>query len=301
MRTWVSLASERAKDLKCQAGVIDPRHTQAGMKPVWNELGALSWLMDPTPDDPQDHRRLKMLGDWWSGSAVQDVWMRLHWIEEHEDALRADTDDVVRAAQAHVEQDVSARKRLDDELRTAHDDPALTHAVALGAIRRVHRQDHQKHIDERQRNRAMVVFTGLLGLGAVLMLVLQASAFADTPFLVIPPGATIGGTPLLALVVLFGAVGGLISALVSLYLTTKVVDGTMWFDPRPAMSAVKVVLGAWTAFLGVLMVGTGLVVGVYTSVPSAIILAVLFGYGQQAVTGVLLDRNVGKLTEGPTG
>jgi hypothetical protein len=90
---------------------------------------------------------------------------------------------------------------------------------------------------------------------------------------------------------IFGMLGGALSALLSLYITDKQFTNTMWFDPRPALTLVKVSVGLWSAVVGVLAVGTGLVVGVYTSVASVLLLAVLFGYGQQALTK-FMDRKV---------
>lgn len=54
----------------------------------------------------------------------------------------------------------------------------------------------------------------------------------------------------------------------------------------------KVVLGVWMAVIGILAGGTGVIVGVYVSVASALLLSFLFGYGQQAVTRFLDERVV---------
>jgi hypothetical protein len=90
---------------------------------------------------------------------------------------------------------------------------------------------------------------------------------------------------------LFGMLGGALSALVSLYMTGKKLTNTLWFDPRPALCLVKVTVGLWTAVLGVLAVATGAVVGIYTSLASILLLAFLFGYAQQAMTR-FIDRKV---------
>lgn len=300
MRTSYALASDRYRRLASDLALIDPSQANADLADVRHELASLAWLKTPTHEDRDDHRSLKNLRDWWSGSALQDVWLRLHWIEEETDANLPTADEVVRRARAHTARDQAAAKQLTDALAEAGDE-ASRKAVAVDAVRSTHDREHQRHIDERQRNRATLAIAASLAVAAAATVLFQRCAFGDTPFLVKPVDATsVGATSLLALVLGFGALGGFISGLVSMYLTTKSVDDTMWFDPRPTLVAVKTALGAWTAVLGVLMVGTGLVVGVYTSVPSAILLAFLFGYGQQAVTGTLLDRHVGKLTETTT-
>lgn len=297
MRMWESLASERTRSLQNDAEVVDPKHLEE--EAIWHQLSAVHWLTDPNVANPDGDGRVNGIRDWWLGTRVQDVWMRLHTIEEGIEASRSDFRTAVRHARSHVQGDAAATRSLNEELGLAQGDLEMR-AIAVDAVRRAHRKSHQKHIDERQRNRAMVAFAATLALGVGVALLLQAYTFETTSFLVMPKDETsIGSTALLALVLGFGALGGFISALVSLYLTSKSVDDTMWFDPRPTLVAIKLSLGAWTAFLGVLMVGTGLIVGVYSTVPSAIILAFLFGYGQQAVTGVLLDRHVGKLSEEP--
>lgn len=299
MRTSYALASDRSKRLASEMALIDPEQSNPDLTDVRTELASLAWLNTPTHD--RDHARWKGVRDWWSGTELQDVWLRLHRIEEEIDANLPSADDAVRRARAHTARDRLATKRLDDALEATSGNDVARRAVAVDAVRSTHGREHQQHIDERQRNRATLAIAVTLALAAGATLVFQRSAFGGTPFLVKPSGAgDVGPTSLLALVLGFGALGGFISALVSLYLTTKSVDDTMWFDPRPTLVAVKTALGAWTAVLGVLMVGTGLVVGVYTSVPSAILLAFLFGYGQQAVTGTLLDRHVGKLTDAGT-
>jgi hypothetical protein len=300
MRTWVSLAGEKARQLRNDAEQSDHDHRED--EAIWRPLDELDQLTSrgSTVTEPDGH--LSGLRDWWFGTRIEDTWMKLHSVEESVDATRRDVETAVRHARDHTASDGEDTKRLNKDLAEAPTG-ADQQSVAVDALRRAHQKSHQKHIDERQRNRAMVVFAATLVTGAVAAVIAQAYAFGTTPLLEKPKDpatgvvADIGSTTLLLLVLGFGALGGLISALVSLYLTAKSVDDTMWFDPRPTMVAIKGSLGAWTGFLGVLMVGTGLVVGVYTSVPSAIILAFLFGYGQQAVTGVLLDKNVAKLSD----
>lgn len=303
MRTWESLANERADLLLSEAERLARTNGSSELAQAKGELKEIQQRV--APSDQTRHERndgwVTGLEDWWSGTRAEDVWLHLHRIEEEIEESRHDTGEVILHARTHVAGDAKATKQLNDDLSGATDDTAKR-SVAIHAMRSSHQKSHQKHIDERQRHRAMLVFAGGLVLAAVITWGLQVYKFDASPFLVLPKDASgvtvaIGGGSLVFLVMLFGAIGGAFSGLTSLYLTAKTVDDTMWFDPRPMLAAVKIAMGIWTGFFGVLMVGTGLVVGVYTSVPSAIILAFLFGYGQQAVTGVLLDRHVGKLTK----
>jgi ribose/xylose/arabinose/galactoside ABC-type transport system permease subunit len=50
-------------------------------------------------------------------------------------------------------------------------------------------------------------------------------------------------------------------------------------------------VGIYSAMIGVLAVGTGELVGGYGSVASVLLLAFIFGYGQQALT-TFIDRKV---------
>lgn len=301
MRTWASLANERAELLLSEAERLERATGSSELEDAKNDLRHIQ--RELAPELPKHQRTASWvtgLEDWWKGARAEDVWLHLHLIEEELEETR-DVEDVVLHARVHLQGDAEATKKLTGDLAGLEDDEDRR-AVAIHAMRSSHQKSHQKHIDERQRHRAMLGFAGGLVFAAALTWWLQVYAFDNHPFLVLPKDAsgatvTIGGGSLLFLVMLFGAIGGAFSGLVSLYLTAKTVDDTMWFDPRPMLAAIKIAMGIWTGFFGVLMVGTGLVVGVYTSVPSAIILAFLFGYGQQAVTGVLLDRHVGKLTE----
>jgi hypothetical protein len=95
-----------------------------------------------------------------------------------------------------------------------------------------------------------------------------------------------------------GALGGLLSAIFSLYLT-KQVDDTSWFDPRPALALTKVSVGAWASVIAAVAVGTGALVGEYTTLAAALLIGVAFGYAQQAITGVLDKYAVGITEKDP--
>ncbi len=99
----------------------------------------------------------------------------------------------------------------------------------------------------------------------------------------------------------FGLIGGGFSALIALYVTNRIYTRTYWFDPRPAMAFMKVSVGVWSAVFGVLGVASGLVVGTYSNFASLVVLAFLFGYGQQVLTGFIDKRaeSLGARTPAP--
>lgn len=146
-----------------------------------------------------------------------------------------------------------------------------------------------QHESQRNHRRgSYAVATVLLVLAAALV-VLQS--VARHPF--IPAPADVDPPPpdwlYLVSVMFFGAVGAALSGLVTLYVNTKEIPETLWFDPRPSLFVVKIVLGMWTAVIGLALVSTEAVVGNSRNFSSVILLALIFGYAQQAVT-TFLDR-----------
>lgn len=238
------------------------------------------------------------IADWLTGNSVNESWSELHRIEESIDSLEPLLAVVVSRADTEVAAELPA-KRAQALRATFHDSklqPLERRLNALEAIREAHHAAEARHDSERnQREGMMLIGAGLL-LGAVTLLVLQATALRNEVLLPKPSeGTSLSAWGLMALVMLLGALGGGVSSLISLYVAARKFPDTMWFDPRPALTFVKVVLGIWLAVIGVLAVGSGVVVGVYVSVGSTMLLSFMFGYGQQAVTKFLDQRVIAML------
>lgn len=262
--------------------------------------------LDALPDSPDKQRLQGRLADvrsrridagnllgWLTGDAVNETWSVLHRVEEGIDELVPDKEipKIVNEAEAHISEGLP--KRRADTLRSAlGNGGAGTREAAVNAIRIAHRAAEERHESERNQQRGMVGIAALLLVGALVLLVLQASAF-ETDNIIPPPteGMKMPGWALLAMVMLLGMVGGLFSALISLYISSRRFVNTAWFDPRPGLVLIKLVVGMYSAMIGVLAVGTGEVVGGYASVASVLLLAFIFGYGQQALT-TFIDRKV---------
>lgn len=281
MAGWATLARERADQLKNEL----------------EELQAAGIAVDGLNERLADLRSRRIdakqrMVDRFTGDAVNESWSELHRIEERIDELTPDVAEVVTRAEQHVQEELP-RRRADDlkaALRMGQGPKVRVSAVA--AIHEAHRAAESRHESERNQQRGIVAIAAALFVAALILLLLQATALGRNSLVPLPSdGATIRPWALLALVMLFGMLGGAISALVSLYITNRQFTNTLWFDPRPGLVVVKVVLGLWTAIVGVLAVGTGTVVGVYTSVASVLLLAFVFGYAQQAVT-TFIDRKV---------
>lgn len=305
MTTWTTMARQRADSIQADLDrlVSNPSVDAAAVHGLRVRLAAVrhDHLGGPDPLSsgitPADGGgRRQRLSDWWTGNHVNDAWFELHEIEPGVELMRPDLDEVKRSARTHVLEHLPRRasNELAKELssRTPDDE---ARAIAVEAINRAHRAAEARHEGERQRQRGVLGIATALLLVACLTLLLQA--FSDDAFLETPSdGLAVSSKFLLGLVMLFGMLGGLVSALFSLYVTDKSFADTIWFDPRPMLTVAKVISGLWTAVIGILAVGSGLLVGVYTSLASALLLAFLFGYGQQAVTG-FLDRKVVEMTQ----
>lgn len=239
---------------------------------------------------------------WWEslkGDEVEDTWGELHRIEVGVDGYEP-MGVLLQLADEHIEQDLP-KKRADQirsRLESQTGQPHQQRLTALQAIREAHDAAASRHGSERNWQRGIVAISaGALAAGPLIVLV---QAVIDAAIVPLPSDApAVPAAALLALVLFFGVLGGLLGALVTqyrIYEKQQIVASTLWFDPMPALTLAKVALGMWMAFFGILLVGTGVVVGVYTSMAAMVLLAFLFGYGQQAVTQ-FMDKKVASMLE----
>lgn len=284
MTGWVTLARERADELEDQIFEFQASGVDN------TELSRLSEKLAGVRKDHVDkpHRLA-----WLTGSAINESWSELHRIEERIDGLTPDegVDELMGFARQHAEREMPGKKATELEQQLAKQaSVAAKRKTAVAVVRDAHNAAEERHESERNQQRGILYIAAGLFVAASVMIVVQAIMPAGDRIIPLPSGGTtMAGWALLALVMLFGMLGGALSALVSLYMTGKKLTNTLWFDQRPALSLVKVVMGLWTAVLGILAVGTGVIVGVYTSLASVLLLAFIFGYAQQAVTR-FIDR-----------
>lgn len=286
MTGWTTLARERADLLEDQ--IHDLRAARADNEKLDRLQGKLADVRIHHIDTPD---RLA----WLTGNAINESWSELHRIEERIDDLTPDAhvDELVQAAKSHVEQEIQGKRAA--ELRRKLETPGTAptrRKAAVAVIHEVHGTAEERHESERNQQRGILYITAGFFAAAVVTIVVQA--ILPTADRIIPQpstGTAMNGWALLALVMLFGMLGGALSALVSLYMTGKKLTNTLWFDPRPTLGLVKVMTGLWTAVIGVLAVSTGVIVGIYTSLASVLLLAFIFGYSQLAVTH-FIDRKV---------
>lgn len=292
MAGWATVATARVRRLSSELASMDGRITSDERSRIATELKAVRPTSARGP--------WNIIKEKFAGDAITATWSELHRIEEDIDQVNPVLAEVVEEARTHVRDHMSTTRldELETDLTAA--DAAKKRIIATRAIRAAHLAAESRHETERATDRGIRLIAGLLALMAVLTLLLQAFVFDADRFVPAPSdGASLSAVGLLALIMIFGALGGAVSALVSLYLGSKRFINALWYDPRPTLTLMKVVLGAWTAVIGVLAVGSGLIVDNYTSVASGLLLAFMFGYGQQAVT-TFLDRRIAERVDEET-
>lgn len=297
MTTWAARADARRRTYRDEAEVLRAR---AGEEPVPAALAAADRALG---------RAGRMLAPrvrwwpWWHRGDREDVWQAIHDAEVHLQAAR-DLPAQVAAALEHAYRDLApdvAARHVARLEREATPDRRAAHAMEV--IKLAHAASDRRIATLHGRTRLLWAMAAAAGLAAVASIVAQALV-AD-PFLPAPrlaDGSTVAASPaaLLGLVAACGAVGGLLRATAD-SLGSRERAEVRWFDPAPARAALTVVTGAWFGVVGVLAVATGFLVAEYTSVGAVLLLAILFGYGQTAVTR-RLDRRVRRLLDdGPGG
>lgn len=242
-----------------------------------------------------------------AGSRIRpdELWPRIHSLEERVNAHDTDLVHLGEQVGHHLSNlpDAGARRvaqaEFDHLYKQALADHSAEHLKQRQALERARGLIFESHGRSRTRfDSARKTSIGLFSCSGALVVIAVLAVFAqsnsDTAFVPQPESSSVSNTWLLVLLLGAGALGGMLSALFSLYLTKEVED-TSWFDPRPALAVTKVAIGAWASVIAALAVGTGAIVGEYTSVPAALLVGVAFGYAQQALTG-FLDKYATGLT-----
>ncbi len=160
--------------------------------------------------------------------------------------------------------------------------------------------------DVRSFPNLLLVFSLLLGLLLCVVAIVHALdsslislCAGNDPALkgdLCPNGGAHPGRFDVAEVELVGALGGLLAAIIRLAKSRRLPGP---YGLAVAQSALKIVSGATTAFVGVLLLQGGLLAGLARQPGSSVLAyAAFFGLAQQALT-VLVDRRVGDLAGAP--
>jgi hypothetical protein len=174
-----------------------------------------------------------------------------------------------------------------------HGDPENLRRAALDAVHAAHERSDRAHRSARSFRNQLLVLSGVLIVLAGAALALQVWVGAR-----LLPNVGVGDTKTLALVLFFGCVGALFSAVPSL---AQIPETTSPFNLPRQQALLKVVTGGWSAVIGLLVLDAGLTdgsKGTLSSVGALAILAAVFGAGQEAVTR-FADHKASDILTGP--
>jgi hypothetical protein len=257
---------------------------------------------------------------WWqlfySGARIEQTWACLHEAGRalvmllDQDALRAQVVLIREIVETHIDADAPARTRALAALEEIGKDGAVITTGQREQIRAILVLAHD-HSDLYQREvrafrNLLLVFSLLLG---VLLVAVAVVHLIDSSLISLctspdpslkgnlcPNGGAEPGRFDVAEVELVGALGGLLAAVIRLA-KSKRLPGP--YGLAVAQSTLKVVTGATTAFVGVLLLQKGVLAGLSRQSGSSVLAyAAFFGLAQQALT-VLVDRRASELAETP--
>lgn len=244
-------------------------------------------------------RQLTTISRWWWGTEIERAWARLREVEERIVELLPEDKIRVRAAAAlsdegsHLSIDDLRRKQLMRFVAPSECDKQMDPGQLIGiraATVEVLRDSHKRSTQRAQqarflRNRVLLA-SAITAVFAVLVVVGQAH-LSQAKFLIQPDGWGASSWQFLTMVMLLGCVGSLFTAI------PKMAAVPPDFSPfnLPLQQAIlKIVYGAVAALAGMAIVNTGTLNTELTdSIPGVVVLSLLFGAGQQFVTG-FVDR-----------
>jgi len=172
--------------------------------------------------------------------------------------------------------------------------PRARPRVIIGAvITRASEVTDEFHRSARAfRNRLFI--TLLLILTVAIGLVLLQWRLPNAAIFEQPPGTTgIARWTLMLLVMIFGSLGALVTAIPSMSAIRRVASP---FNFPLQQALVKISFGSLTALVGVVAIGADGVTKGFTSLQSLITTAIIFGAGQQLVTR-FLDKRAGEIID----
>ncbi len=136
------------------------------------------------------------------------------------------------------------------------------------------------------RNRLLITSAIIITVSASLVVI--QGQLATLPIIALPKDVAHNRWGVMLLIMAFGSVGALVSAIPSMA-SLPSVSSPYNFPIQQAL--VKVFLGSLTATVGVIAIGnTGIAKNGFTSLQALLGVAVIFGAGQQAVTRFLDER-----------
>lgn len=253
-------------------------------------------VREPLERAKQVQKQPQSLAQWWTGALVEEAWRLIRRAEESLVEMTPDPDIVSLNQEATT---ALARAKLllpdaDPRVTAVRDasspngpggpDPVVLRSSVVNLLKAVNAESARQHQAQRALRNRLRILTMTLGLGALALLVVGLVWDSMPKDLAIAPPSLSGGT-WLAVAVVAGAVGALFSAIPSLALNNA---KAMSFETTAQQALLKVVIGAWSAPLGVLAVtaglGAGAGAGTNATVAGFVMMSALFGAAQEALT-----------------
>jgi hypothetical protein len=220
---------------------------------------------------------------WWSGSRIEDCWRRLRQAEEAMLDLGSPEEKLANAREAgnHArfylgEQDPRTKNLMEmlaDDALVA-DDMVPTARIALAASHETSDRQHRESRSFINSLRVTILLLAVL-LGAFVL------AVEVGELTLVPAVGTVTQPVLVGVAVLFGALGAMFSAIPSL---AQMPSKAQTFNPVRTQAVLKVVVGAWSAVIGLLAVEANLATADTKNLAGFAMVAAIFGASQEALT-----------------
>jgi hypothetical protein len=237
---------------------------------------------------------------WWWGTEIERAWARLREVEERTVDLLPDEELLARAtealAHAHVylnddDKRVQHLKDLQKEGISQTSTSALRSSI-VDVLRASHARADQ-HNQEARYLRNRLLLASAFGLLVAVLIVLVQWWLHDIPILPSP-----NDWRGLLVVMLFGAVGAMITAIPTV---SKIPSDYGPFNLPQQQALLKLVIGPLVAVIGLLILGAEVLqIGTPKTWTATLLLAVVFGAGQHAVTRYV-DQRASEILTQPDG
>ena len=220
---------------------------------------------------------------WWSGSRIEDCWRRLRQAEEamldlgSRDEVLANIHEAHNHAAFYLGEEDSRTKDLGVLLAKnpqAIEDLVPTARIALAASHEVSDRQH----------RASRSFINTLRVTILLLAVFVAAfvvAVQVWDLALVPAVGSLSQPVLVGVAVLFGALGAMFSAIPSL---AQMPAKAQTFSPVRTQAVLKVVVGSWSAVIGLMAVSANLTTAETSTLAGFAMVAAIFGASQEAIT-----------------
>lgn len=174
--------------------------------------------------------------------------------------------------------------------------PATTgREIMIEVMRRSFDQTDNFHENARRFRNRLIATMLITALVAVCLVILQGQLPNAYIFQQPSNSAGLPSWTVMLLIMVFGCVGALLTAIPAMAAVPTV--NTPYNFPLP-QGLLKILVGALTALVGVVVVGSTSVTSGFSSMQALIGVAVVFGAGQQTITQ-FLDKRAGQLVAQP--